>query len=176
MFFNDFPYTNFHELNLDWILQQIQSIEQELKNFIQSNTIKYADPIGWDITQSYESNTVVIDAHTGNAYISTKPVPNGIHVTNTDYWTPIFNYTGEFHTFRDTIATDEQTNTTASRNYAVGECLYKDTTLYRVVKYIRSADSLVPGDNLEEITLSNYLIAKYNQSEKSIELAGTITV
>lgn len=174
MFFNDFPYTNFHELNLDWILKEIQSIEVELKQFIQSNTIKYADPIEWDITQSYEANTVAIDVHSGDAYISTKAVPAGIHITNKDYWTPIFNYTEGFHTFRQQIATDEQTNTTASRDYKVGECLFQNTQLYKVIKSIRSADGLVVGDNIEAIALSDYLLAEYDVDNESIRLAGTI--
>ena len=30
MFFNKYPYSNFHDLNLDWILKEIKSIEEEL--------------------------------------------------------------------------------------------------------------------------------------------------
>lgn len=89
--FNKYPYTDFHELNLDWILKQIREINYSLDNFIVMNTIKYADPIGWDITTQYEANTVVIDQATGIAYISTRPVPAGITISNTDYWSVIFN-------------------------------------------------------------------------------------
>lgn len=32
-FFNNFPYTNFHELNLDWILKNIKKIEADMAKF-----------------------------------------------------------------------------------------------------------------------------------------------
>ena len=34
MAFNMFPYSNFHELNLDWILKEIQKSREEVKNII----------------------------------------------------------------------------------------------------------------------------------------------
>ena len=30
--FDQFPYTNFHELNLDWILSQMKNVEGYVKN------------------------------------------------------------------------------------------------------------------------------------------------
>ena len=30
--FHKYPYTNFHELNLDWILNKIKEIEEQIKN------------------------------------------------------------------------------------------------------------------------------------------------
>lgn len=90
--FNKYPYTDFHEINLDWVLSEIKKLEYELTNFVKLNTIKYANPILWDITKQYEANTVVIDGHTGNAYLSTNPVPVGVDIVNTEYWTGIFNY------------------------------------------------------------------------------------
>ena len=30
--FDQFPYTNFHELNLDWILGQMKNVEEYVKN------------------------------------------------------------------------------------------------------------------------------------------------
>ena len=86
-----YPYTDAHEINLDWIIAQIRKINTTLNNFIVMNTIKYADPIGWDITKQYEANTVVIDQSTGIAYISSRPVPSGITISNTDYWSVIFD-------------------------------------------------------------------------------------
>lgn len=85
------PYTNLHNLDLDWIVSKIKEQEATIKNFINVSTIKYADPIQWNITKQYEANTVVIDPATGTAYISTKPVPSGIALSNTDYWTVVFD-------------------------------------------------------------------------------------
>jgi hypothetical protein len=32
--FDHFPYTNFHELNLDWILQALKEIEKTMDQFV----------------------------------------------------------------------------------------------------------------------------------------------
>lgn len=91
MFWNKYPYSNLHDLNLDWIVAKIKDQEETIKTFINVSTIKYADPIQWNITKQYEANTVVVDPATGVAYISTKPVPSGIALSNTDYWTVVFD-------------------------------------------------------------------------------------
>lgn len=87
-----YPYTDAHELNLDWIIRQIKNLESEMKTFVSYASIKYANPILWNITSQYEQNTVVIDPATGDGYLSVAPVPVGISIHNTDYWTAIFNY------------------------------------------------------------------------------------
>ena len=76
--FDNFPYTNFHELNLEWILKTLKYIEDTMEQFVALNTIKYADPIQWNITDQYGKNTIVVDPATGNAYLSTQPVPVGV--------------------------------------------------------------------------------------------------
>lgn len=85
------PYTNFHNLNQDWIIHRMMEFEEYMQNIVQISVIKYADPIQWRITGQYEQATVVIDAETGVAYISVQPVPAGIAITNTSYWTPVFD-------------------------------------------------------------------------------------
>ena len=85
------PYTNFHNLNQDWIIRRMMEFEEYMQNIVQISVIKYADPIQWRITGQYEQSTVVIDAETGIAYISVQPVPAGVAITNTNYWTPVFD-------------------------------------------------------------------------------------
>ena len=85
-----FPFTNLHELNLDWLVQTVKQLDTELTQFVALNTIKYADPFQWDITRQYAQNTLVIDPQDGTAYLSIQPVPLGVQITNTDYWTPVF--------------------------------------------------------------------------------------
>lgn len=84
------PYTNYHDLNLDWIIKALTDIDRRLANFVSLNTIKYADPIKWDITSQYPQNTLVLDPQDGTAYLSVQPVPQGVQITNADYWTPVF--------------------------------------------------------------------------------------
>ena len=84
------PYTTFHDLNLDWIIKALDNTDRRLANFVSLNTIKYADPIKWDITSQYAQNTLVIDPQDGTAYLSVQPVPQGVQITNANYWTPVF--------------------------------------------------------------------------------------
>lgn len=91
-FFNNFPYTNFHELNLDWLLNQMKELGTSFEDFVKSNKLKYADPITWDITKSYNPNTIVVDGNT--AYISLQRVPAGTQITDTDYWLAAFDASG----------------------------------------------------------------------------------
>ena len=51
--FRQFPYTNFHELNLDWMLRMLQEIDTTMSQFVAINALKYADPIQWNITSQY---------------------------------------------------------------------------------------------------------------------------
>ena len=49
--FEHFPYTNFHDLNLNWIIQELQKLTVSVQDFISINAIKYADPIQWYLTR-----------------------------------------------------------------------------------------------------------------------------
>lgn len=91
MFWNQYPYINLNDLNLDFLLKAIGEMQNEVKNFVTLNAVKYADPIQWDITSQYEKNTIVIDPLTGTAYISVQPVPSGVALNRTEYWTPVFD-------------------------------------------------------------------------------------
>ena len=88
MFFNTYPYTDGHELNLDWILAQILKLHKDWDEFTAVNTITNAG--AWDITKQYQPWTIVSDNNAG--YISLQPVPAGIAITNTDYWGLIADY------------------------------------------------------------------------------------
>ena len=97
--FENFPYANFHELNLDWILHELKALETEITNFVAINSVKYANPITWDITSQYETNTVVLDS-SGNAYLSVQPVPDGVALDREEYWTKIGNFSALWDSVR----------------------------------------------------------------------------
>ena len=86
--FNKYPYTDFHELNLDWIIAQIKQLHHDYDEFKALNTITNAG--AWDITKQYQAWTVVSDNNAG--YISFKAVPAGISITNSEYWGLIADY------------------------------------------------------------------------------------
>lgn len=87
MFINQFPYSDFHELNLDWIISQIKKITAEMESYEATHKIIFADPIQWNITTQYAPFTIVSDSVSNASYISRKAVPSGILLTDTEYWT-----------------------------------------------------------------------------------------
>ena len=88
MIFSEYPYTNFHELNLDWILKRVKDLGIKVDNFTALNSIKWAGY--WDPSKVYEPYTVVRTA--SHAYLSLKAVPANVLVTDGEYWAEIFDY------------------------------------------------------------------------------------
>lgn len=86
-FINQFPYSDFHEMNLDWILKAVKNISNEMKAFIAANEVTYEGI--WNITNQYEKNDIVLDQVRGYLMISIQPVPAGIDLLNEDYWIPV---------------------------------------------------------------------------------------
>lgn len=90
--FNKYPYTDFHELNADWLLQKVKKLETELHNYKIYNTLHYEGI--WDITKNYQAYSIV--EHDNIAYLCTQLTPSGIDITNTDYWVVIADYSQVF--------------------------------------------------------------------------------
>lgn len=182
MFLNDYPYTDFHELNADWLIKSMVEFGKKLNDFISLNTIKYADPIEWNISGQYEANTVVVDTTTGIAYLSTKAVPSGVSITNTDYWTPIFDlsplidYIGNI---RNAITVNDETgNITASKDYVIGDLLWYGDDLYVVVKDIAEGNAFIfdgVNTNLIKTTLERQIEVVYYPNDKKLTLHGKIS-
>lgn len=164
-----YPYSNLHELNLDWVIATVKNGEKEIADFIGVNTIKYANPILWNIESQYEANTVVVDGQTGNAYISVKAVPSGVHINRTEYWTQIYNYANVVDTLREQIAHNEGDTTTTSQPFAVGDLVFVRTLLYRVIAPMIAGDSFVENSNIVKTTIEDELKANISaiQSEAS---------
>lgn len=130
MFDTRWPYTNFHELNLDWILETIKKQDVAIAEFISLNSITYANPLQWDITRQYPKNQVVLDTN-GDGYLSVQPVPIGVEIGNAVYWTKIGNFSELWSTVKLAItAADEGLKTTASADRASGDLVWLNNTLY----------------------------------------------
>ena len=84
---NHYPYTDIHELNLDWILKTITSLKSEINTFEAINKLKYEGI--WDISKQYGIWSVVSVDNIG--YLSLQNVPAGINILDSDYWLPIFD-------------------------------------------------------------------------------------
>lgn len=130
MFNTRWPYTDFHNLNLDWVLETLKKQDEAIADFISLNSITYADPLQWDITRQYPKNQVVLDTN-GDGYLSVQPVPVGVEIANTDYWTKIGNFSELWSTVKLAItAADEGLKTTASADRASGDLVWLNNTLY----------------------------------------------
>lgn len=81
-FLNQFPYSDFHEMNLDWIIKKMKELAAEMNDFEAANSIEYLGT--WNITKQYKAWALVTDNNT--SYISKRAVPAGIPLTNDSYW------------------------------------------------------------------------------------------
>ena len=81
-FLNQFPYSDFHEMNLDWIIKTVKNLAAEMHDFTVVNKIAYADPIDWNITTQYPAFNIVYDDASGRLMISKREVPKGISINN----------------------------------------------------------------------------------------------
>lgn len=103
LFNHEYPYTDFHELNLDWIINTIKKLEHGFNDFVAVNTIKFEGD--WDINKSYGPYTVV--NRNGNGFLSLKAVPAGITIDNADYWQQISDYQSLYIAFNARITANE---------------------------------------------------------------------
>lgn len=81
-FFEGFPWSDKQSLNLDWLLCQMKTLKNELDSFMAVNAITFRG--SWNIATSYPAYSAVV--YEDYAYISIKPVPAGIDISDRDYW------------------------------------------------------------------------------------------
>lgn len=182
-FFNNWPYTNFHELNLDWLLSQMKALGSAFDAFVETNILKYSDPIAWSITSQYEPNTIVSNGT--DVYLSKQAVPAGVAITNTDYWFQVGDlstYQLQLDLIRHQIAADDEgSNVNASQSYATGDVFWLNGYLSRASQTIAAGAPFVMGSNYDRVTvidLFNDLTASVNSSISSMrsEIADAVTV
>lgn len=174
--FDLYPYTNFHELNQDWILSILKKFENELKQAIDYKTIHYADPLQWNITTQYAPNTVVVDENTGIAYISKDAVPSGILLSDKNYWMVIFDYQKIYNKIMSGVAFNEKDNETASKDLLVNDLVWYHGDLYRATRAISTGSRYIIGTNLVATTIESLLSTYYGRDRVAQLLNDTVNV
>lgn len=177
------PYSNFHDLNLDWIISIIRELETKITQFVALNTVKYANPLQWDITKQYETNTVVINPQDGTAYLSVQPVPQGVQITNTDYWTPIFTLQYFTTALKKAITLPQETiGAGASSDIPAKTVFWAGEQLVYAPNDIPVGTIIIPGTNCLPVTVVDLInevyqtaYAVYNASKTAIELGWVRT-
>ena len=157
MFLNGYPYTDFHEMNLDFLLQSMDTLKKAFKDFTASNSLIFAEPLQHDLTQSYAKNTIVLDPD-GNAYISLQAVPEGVQLSNADYWLMVFNFEDYTEKANKNFTVNYFRDTTRSdRTLAVGDWVVLDDVLYTVTQAIAADGLFIIGTNLTHFTVEQFL-------------------
>lgn len=57
--FNEFPYTNFHDMNLDWLLKRVKETDSKVDNFILTTDDKIIEQVNKWLTDHPEATTTV---------------------------------------------------------------------------------------------------------------------
>lgn len=125
---NNYPYTDFHELNLDWILNTIKTLETKVEDWTIFSEIKFSDPIDWNMGKYYPKNTIVLGGN-GNTYLSKDNVPVGVELDNDKYWMLIGNYNAQVEQLQDAV--DEMQIKVANivKNYPDVDTMKRDIDL-----------------------------------------------
>lgn len=167
MFDTRWPYTDYHNLNLDWILDTLKKQDAAIADFISLNSITYANPLQWDITRQYPKNQVVLDTN-GDGYLSVQPVPVGVEINNTDYWSKIGNFSEIWSTVKFAItAADEGLKTTASADRASGDLVWLNNTLYVCTTAITRGTEYGPNNTAK--TTIDARLANLAQAVKTLQ-------
>ena len=165
-----------YQYDLGWLIEKLLSFETDLATAIDLKTIKYADPIQWDITTQYPPNTVVINPKNGTAYMSKVPVPAGINLDNTNYWVVVFNYQDIYYKIMDGVAFNDRNEDYATKELLVNDLVWYAGELYRVIKAIPEGAKYVPGTNLTKTTIEDLLESYYGRDRTAQVNNDTVNV
>ena len=153
--FNQYPYINENDLNLDYILKKVAEVLKAFETFKHIETIKIANPILWNIQTPYEKNTVVLDSD-GNAYLSLR-AENGQALSDSDYWQEIFNFALYVRTANENLTLHIEQNVERSTHaYNVDDWLLWNDVLYKVIAAVSVDDLLEIDVNVERFTVEQF--------------------
>lgn len=157
MFLNGYPYTDFHEMNADFILRVVQELKKAFAEFTASNSLIFAEPLLHSTATSYAKNTIVLDPD-GNAYISLQNVPEGIQLSNADYWLMVFNFE-EYTEKANKNFTNNYFRDTERTPYALveGDWVVLNDVLYEVVADIPEDGLFIIGTNITHFTVEQFI-------------------
>lgn len=158
LFGHKYPFTDFHELNLDWCITAILQLQKAFEDFSAGNKLIFANPLQHDLTKTYAKNTIVVDSVSGTAYLSLDAVPVGVQLTNADYWLPVFDFAG-YVTRANQNFTDNYFSGTDRTPIAlaVGDWVVLDDVLYKVAVAMAADDLFIIGTNIVHFTVEQFL-------------------
>lgn len=157
----EYPYTDPNRFNVDWLLNAMKNLTNEMKNFVSLNSVKWHDPLQWNITTQYERLEIV--KNDGTAYLSKRPVPLGVAITNEEYWQEIGDFDIDSDTIRENIATsNEHDNLIATENHLEDSLMWWHDDLYVCLADISTGTAFAPNVNVLKTTCEEYFNDKIN--------------
>lgn len=152
--------------------EMVSKVIEVMQQYIETSSISYADPIQWDITKQYPRNTVVVTVN-GDGYLSVQPVPIGVDIDNTDYWTKIGNFSELWGSVKYAITpVDEKLKTTASANRNINDLVWLNNDLYVITKAMDAGTRYIEGTNCKKTDISeqlNDLNTKVENNKSSVD-------
>lgn len=182
MAYFEFPHTRTYDNDLGWLMWAMKKLIGEWEDFSNLNSIKFADPINWSIDRNYEPTVIVLDSD-GNGYISRLAVPAGVPLSNTEYWTQIFNMGDLTDTIRENIAVNAEESPTAPVALEKGQLVWWNDDLYQVLYDIAAGTAFIENVNVSKMTVDEKIEDLYNRtipypiyypSQELAVFAGTI--
>lgn len=153
-FWNNYPGTDLHEIDLHYVLMQLLQLRKDMQQVVDSQAITFADPINWNITSQYPANQVVLDSN-GDGYISRQPVPAGIPLSNSNYWTQIFSFNDIADRIRASIAVNAGTSATTPQALAINDLVWWQGDIYRALAAMPAGTAFIEGTNVERYTVDD---------------------
>lgn len=165
------------------LLCQVIQVVNQLSELASLSVITYANPIDWNITTQYSQNTVVVDPVDGTAYLSTQPVPQGVQISNTDYWTPIFSLETLTTFLKQAVAVGQQEiGAGATDTIPAQTVFWAGDTLVYAPNEIPVGTIIIPGSNCYKVSVVDLInevyqtaYAVYNESNTTIQLGWVRT-
>ena len=153
-FWNAYPGTDLHEIDLHYVLMQLLQLRKDMQVVIDSQAITFADPITWNITSQYPAYTVVLD-DAGNGYLSRQAVPAGIPLSNTSYWTQIFNFNDIADRIRASIALNAGTSATTPEALTKDALVWWRGDIYIALTDMAAGTAFIEGTNVQRYTVDD---------------------
>lgn len=178
-FINQFPYSDFHELNLDWIIRTVKALESEMKDFKAVNQMTFEGT--WYITKQYKPYSIVFDYDSGYSYLSKRPVPAGIPITDPDYWFLIgpliidSQARASIETILRFITNNYESGTVATAVRYAGDYVIAGGQLYKVTQTINIGEGYTEGYNVDSTTVENMINDRFPIGTSDIQDAAVTT-